>query len=99
MNGSGQFQPWKGYACGALASPHATIAAEIDRDRGGASGTTPQYADGGILMVSINAQSLRGDVKMSDAKSDKIGKIANQHKKSNRKAKRMNATSKLAMVL
>ena len=67
------------------------------------SGSTPSHAADGILVVSYNAQSLRGDMKVDphigQGKGRKRGKKGKPKVKLQAQMPTINASSKLSMVL
>ena len=80
-----------------MALPDKTIAARIDRDPGGMSGAKLENFEDGILIASLNVQSMRGDM---SAESKGKGKGRGKGKrKSGLTSDMLNGTSKKAIVL
>ena len=63
-------QPWSGIKHGVWTLPDKTIVGNIDTDGGAIRGDAAQPVDGGISVVTMNVQSLRGPVKFAGKKGE-----------------------------
>ena len=64
IDANGCMQPWSGIKQGVWTLPDKTIVGNIDTDSGAIRGNAIQPVDGGISVVTMNVQSLRGPVKI-----------------------------------
>ena len=71
INGDGDFDAWSGINSGALALPDAVIAANIDTNWGAASSVAARVVDNGSLVVTLNPQSLGGNLSRKACKDAK----------------------------